>query len=109
MNIYESIMQGLNEAIAYEKGEKAARSNTVTIAPLPEVSASEIKELRQSLNMTQSTFAAVMGVSNKTVEAWEKHGVTLNTIPDEQYQAELVKQWLASMSDDTDIDVPTIS
>ncbi len=31
-----------------------------------------------------------------------KHGVTLNTIPDEQYQAELVKQWLASMSDDTD-------
>lgn len=22
--------------------------------------------------MTQSTFAAVMGVSNKTVEAWEK-------------------------------------
>ena len=31
-----------------------------------------------------------------------KHGMTLNTIPDEQYQAELVKQWLASMSDDTD-------
>jgi len=72
MNIYESIMQGLNEAIAYEKGENTARSNTITIAPLPDVSASEIKELRRSLNMTQSTFAAVMGVSNKTVEAWEK-------------------------------------
>ena len=72
MNVYESIMQGLNDAIAYEKGESAARSARVTIAPLPEVSADEVKELRHSLKMTQSTFAAVMGVSNKTVEAWEK-------------------------------------
>ena len=72
MNVYESIMQGLNEAIAYEKGEKTARSACVTIVPPPEVSADEVKELRHALNMTQSTFAAVMGVSNKTGEAWEK-------------------------------------
>lgn len=72
MNVFESIMQGLNEAVAYEKGENTARSTSITIAPPPEVSAAEVKELRQSLNMTQSTFAAVMGVSNKTVEAWEK-------------------------------------
>lgn len=72
MNVFESMMQGLTEAVAYEKGQKTARSESITIAPLPEVSASEVKEIRQSLNMTQSTFAAVMGVSNKTVEAWEK-------------------------------------
>ena len=72
MNVFESIMQGLNEAVAYEKGKNTARSASVTIAPLPEVSAAEVKELRQSLNMTQRTFAALMGVSNKTVEAWEK-------------------------------------
>ena len=72
MNVYESIMTGLSEAIAYEKGEKTARSAKITIAPPPEVSADEVKELRKNLNMTQSTFAAVMGVSNKTVEAWEK-------------------------------------
>lgn len=72
MNVYESIMNGLNEAVAYEKGEQTARSATVAIAPIPVISAAEIKALRQTLNMTQSTFAAVMGVSNKTVEAWEK-------------------------------------
>ncbi|MBQ7990586.1 MAG: helix-turn-helix domain-containing protein [Oscillospiraceae bacterium] len=72
MNVYESIMQGLEEAVAHEHGEKTARSAHVTITPPPEVSADEVKELRHSLNMTQSTFAAVMGVSNKTVEAWEK-------------------------------------
>ncbi len=72
MNVYDSIMKGLNEAVEFENGEKTARSERVTIVPPPDVSANEIKEIRQSLNMTQSTFAAVMGVSNKTVEAWEK-------------------------------------
>ena len=71
MNVFESMMQGLTEAVAYEKGEQTARSASVTIAPPPEVSADEVKELRQSLHMTQRTFAALMGVSNKTVEAWE--------------------------------------
>ena len=72
MNVYESIMNGLNEAVAYEKGEETARSSKITIEPPPKVSADEVKELRKRLNMTQSTFAAVLGVSNKTVEAWEK-------------------------------------
>ena len=71
MNVFESMMQGLTEAVSYEKGEQTARSASVTIAPPPEVSADEVKELRQSLHMTQRTFAALMGVSNKTVEAWE--------------------------------------
>lgn len=71
-NTYESIMRGLNEAVEYESNGKGARSMRVTIAPLPDVSAKDVKELRLSLNMTQSTFAAIMGVSNKTVEAWEK-------------------------------------
>ena len=72
MNAYESIVQGLSEAIDYEKGKKTARSSKITITPHPEVSADDVKKLRLSLNMTQGTFAAVMGVSNKTVEAWEK-------------------------------------
>lgn len=72
MNVYESIMNGLNEAVEYEKENKGARSVRITITPPPEVTASEIKEVRQNLKMTQRTFAAVMGVSNKTVEAWEK-------------------------------------
>ena len=31
----------------------------------------EIKQIRQRLNMTQKLFAAALGVSVKTVEAWE--------------------------------------
>jgi len=59
MKAFDSIMKGLNEAVEYEKGEKTARSERVTILPPPNVSASEVKELRLRLNMTQSTFAAL--------------------------------------------------
>ena len=71
MSVYESIITGLNEAIDYEKGKGTARVMKCTVAPIPDFTAEEIKSLRHTLNMTQNTFAALMGVSSKNVEAWE--------------------------------------
>ena len=71
MGIYEGIMAGLNEAIAYEQGKGVAKKVCCTVNPVPKITPDEIKELRNALNMTQSTFAAVLGVSCKTIEAWE--------------------------------------
>lgn len=71
MSVYVSIMQGLNEAVEYEKGNLKDKVVKWTVNPVPDFESNEIKEVRNSLNMTQSTFAAVMGVSIKTVEAWE--------------------------------------
>ncbi len=45
--------------------------NGCTFAPPREYEACEIKEIRNSLGMTQAVFALFMGVSKKTVEAWE--------------------------------------
>lgn len=71
MSVYESIVQGLNEAIDHEKGNVKAKTVTLSVAPLPDIESGDIKNIRQSLDMTQVIFAAVMGVSVKTVEAWE--------------------------------------
>lgn len=71
MGAYESIIKGLNEAIDYEQGNGSARVAKCTVNPAPEFNAQEIKNVRLSLGMTQITFAEVMGVSPKTVEAWE--------------------------------------
>lgn len=71
MSVYESIIKGLSEAIEYERGEMPARVAKCTVTPAPEFEAQEIKDVRVSLGMTQVTFAEVMGVSVKTVEAWE--------------------------------------
>ena len=43
----------------------------VAVAPMHTYSAIEIKEIRKKLHMTQAVFALFMGVSKKTVEAWE--------------------------------------
>lgn len=71
MNVYKSIIQGLNEAVEYEKGNVKARTAKCTVTPVPELSSAEIKDIRISLGMTQATFAEAIGVSVKTVEAWE--------------------------------------
>ena len=70
--MYESIMQGLQEALDYEKGKlKNVRIHKVTILPLKEFTPSEIKDIRIKSNMTQQTFASCIGVTKKAVEAWE--------------------------------------
>ena len=71
MSVYESIIKGLSEAVEYEKGSGKARTAKCTVNPAPEFTAQEIKDIRLSFGMTQLTFAEVMGVSVKTVEAWE--------------------------------------
>lgn len=71
MGVYESIIKGLNEAIDFEKGNSEVKTVTLSVAPLPDIKSDDIKNIRRSLDMTQMIFAAVMGVSVKTVEAWE--------------------------------------
>ena len=47
------------------------RMGNLRIEPLPDISAEDIKAIRKKLGFTQAVFAAVIGVSTKTVEAWE--------------------------------------
>jgi putative transcriptional regulator len=71
-SIFESIKRGLNEAIEYEKGNLPdVKVDKITVAPLNEYSGAKIKEIRKHNNMTQRIFAQALGVSPKTVEAWE--------------------------------------
>lgn len=71
-SMYESIMTGLNEAIEDSKSEKKKlKRRVVTIVPVKEYSAGEIRQIRKSTGLSQKLFASYMGVSDKTVEAWE--------------------------------------
>ncbi|MCL2082682.1 MAG: helix-turn-helix domain-containing protein [Oscillospiraceae bacterium] len=44
---------------------------TAKVIPPIEYTAEEIREIRDNLDMTQERFAFILGVSRKTVEAWE--------------------------------------
>ncbi len=71
MSRYEAIRQGLLEAIAYERGELEARVHQITVSEVSAFTPEEIKTIRKSANMTQALFAACMGVTKKSIEAWE--------------------------------------
>lgn len=70
-SLFDDLMEGLNEVLEDVQGKKKLPRRVVTILPVKEYEAHEIKAIRQSTGMTQVSFASYMGVSNKTVEAWE--------------------------------------
>ena len=70
-SLFDDLKEGLEEAIAYEKGTGKAKVKTYMIMPVKEYNNKEIREIRIKAGMTQSVFASYMGVSKKTVEAWE--------------------------------------
>jgi len=69
--VSKGIMRGLEEMLEHAKGKKELRSNYVSTTPPRDFTASEIRVLRDNLNMSQGFFATVLGVSKKTVESWE--------------------------------------
>lgn len=71
MNVYESIMKGLDEAVDYQQGKISARKTKLTIKPVNTFNNKEIKLIRQRTGLSQVMFAGSLGVSPKTVEAWE--------------------------------------
>ena len=71
MSVYESIMQGLTEAADYQKSKISLRRMKLTIKPVDTFNTDDIKLIRQKTGLSQVIFAGSMGVSPKTVEAWE--------------------------------------
>ncbi len=70
-SLFEDLKTGLQEAIDYEKGSGTAKTRILMIDPVKKYSNTQIKAIRNKSGMTQSVFANYMGVSKKTVEAWE--------------------------------------
>ena len=71
-SLFEDLKEGLNQAIDYEKGKGKAKVKRLIIMPVKKYSNEEIRTIRNRAGMTQTTLANYLGVSKKTVEAWEK-------------------------------------
>lgn len=67
IDFFSGLMDGLEEALAYSKGTASAETFSRKRS-LPSIN---VAEMRMSLDMTQKAFAAMLGVSRRTVEAWE--------------------------------------
>lgn len=70
-NLFDEIVQGLQESIAYSKGKLSLRTTAIP-APPPELPPRRILALREQCRMSQAVFAATLNVSPRTVQAWEQ-------------------------------------
>ncbi len=69
------LIQGLQEALAFERGEIAVRvriRSNATMPPPPPYDAKRIQAVRRKLKLNQRDFASALNVSDKTVKAWEQ-------------------------------------
>ena len=71
MSVFEQIKAGLEDSIAYSRGELSLKTTPLPLPP-PKAEAQQIAELRKRLRMSQSVFAATLNVSPKTVQSWEQ-------------------------------------
>jgi putative transcriptional regulator len=75
---FDNIMEGLNDALEFANGNtlkartRIVESEAIKIVPLKQYSKDEIKNIRLSNSLTLKSFAACIGVSQKTVESWER-------------------------------------
>lgn len=73
--VYEDIISSLNELKDHAEGKPTNvvihRRSSQEVIDIPSFTPSEIRQLRIDSNMSQKTFAACVGVSLKSVEAWE--------------------------------------
>lgn len=69
--LFESLMSGLEDAVAFAEGDTTRCRVVVRESPVPEYKAEDVARTRKSLNLSQRALASVLGVSTRTVEAWE--------------------------------------
>lgn len=70
---FSELMTSLEDAAAFAQGD-TSRAKLVEVAvddPVPEYKAADVARTRQALNLSQRALASVLGVSARTVEAWE--------------------------------------
>ena len=76
----EQIIEGLEEALAYHRGEATgARVKRIRLTapaarvkPAPRYSGARVARLRARLSLSQTVFAKALNVSAEMVRAWEQ-------------------------------------
>jgi len=71
MSFGEKLIQSAKQAEEHSAGIKKLRTNVIEIKPVPNYKPQQIKDIRAKLGLTQGLMGGIIGVSTKTIEAWE--------------------------------------
>ena len=74
-DFFDGLKQGLEEALAFAKGDTSKARvrvrSTVDPVTVSQYRPDDVARLRKDLDLSQRGFATAIGVSPRTVEAWE--------------------------------------
>lgn len=71
-DIFSELVEGI-EALADERqGKVTLRTHKVKLAKLAPITAQEVVDIRQQLNLSRSVFAMYLRTNTRTLENWEQ-------------------------------------
>jgi putative transcriptional regulator len=66
-----ALEKSLKQAVAFERGDTSSARIAVCEIPSPAYSGSDVRRMREDFCLSQIGLAIALGVSKRTVEAWE--------------------------------------
>ena len=77
--VEKGIIQGLRDAMAFERGERPATvrvpvrlGGDVVVIEARGFKGKQVKRIRSGLKLSQPVFAQLLNVSSETIKAWEQ-------------------------------------
>ena len=71
-NLFDELMQGLDDLADARTGKQTLRTHEVEINPAPDVTADELLALRERLHLSRPVFARYLRTNPRTLENWEQ-------------------------------------
>jgi len=71
-DIAKEVLDGLHAIHEHRNGRRTLRTTQMESRPLPELSPSTIREIRDRLDVSRAVFAQLIRVPVRTVEGWEQ-------------------------------------
>jgi putative transcriptional regulator len=79
-NIFGELLDGVGDMRAHREGRLTLRSHRVESRPFPALTADEVRQIREGLDMSREVFARTIHVNTRTLEGWEQgRGVSKDT------------------------------
>lgn len=71
-DIFSELVEGFDALAGQREGKTTLRTHTVQLQDLKPVSAQELIDIRERLNMSRPVFAMYLRTNTRTLENWEQ-------------------------------------
>lgn len=71
-NLFSELTEGFDALRAQREGKVTLRTHAVKAKVAPQISAKEVLQLRQKMNLSRAVFAKYLRTNIRTVENWEQ-------------------------------------